>query len=39
MRLAFRVAPHEAEDIFKNVNKDDGTIAALLNTLTRKMPK
>ena len=39
MRLAFRVAPHEAEEIFKNVNKDDGTIAALLNTLTRKMPK
>ena len=37
MRLAFRVAPHEAEEIFKNVNKDDGTIAALLKTLTRKM--
>jgi len=37
MRLAFRVAPHEAEEIFKNVNKDDGTIAGLLKTLTRKM--
>lgn len=39
MRLAFRVAPHEAEEIFKNVNKDDGTIATLLNRLTRKMQK
>jgi RimJ/RimL family protein N-acetyltransferase len=39
MRLAFRVAPHEAEEIFKNVNKDDGTIATLLNILTSKMIK
>ena len=38
MRLAFRVAPHEAEEIFRSVNEDDGTIADLVNTLTKKMP-
>lgn len=37
MRLAFRVAPLEAEEIFKNVNKDDGVIADLLHMLTQKI--
>ena len=35
MRLAFRVAPKEAEEIFKHINTDDGTIATLLNKLTK----
>ncbi len=39
MRLAFRVAPNEAEEIFKNINKDDSAIASLLNTLTSKLIK
>jgi len=37
MRLAFRVAPKEAEEIFKKVNTDDGTIATLLKKLTKSI--
>ena len=34
VRLAFRVAPKEAEDIFRKVNSDDGEISRLLKRLT-----
>ena len=34
MRLAFRVAPHQAEEIFSRINNDDDAIATLLKKLT-----
>lgn len=37
MRLAFRVAPKEAEKIFKDINVDDGSIAKLLKQLTKTL--
>lgn len=37
MRLAFKVAPHEAEQIFEQINQDDNSIAALLQILTTKV--
>ena len=37
MRLAFRVAPREAEEIFNKVNEDDGTISELLKKLTKSI--
>ena len=36
MRLAFKTAPHEAEEIFSKINADDTTIANLLKQLTLK---
>ena len=37
MRLAFKMAPHEAEKIFQSINQDDNSIAELLKILTRKV--
>ena len=37
MRLAFKVAPHEAEQIFEQINQDDTSIAVLLQILTTKV--
>ena len=37
MRLAFKIAPHEAEKIFESINQDDNSIANLLKILTKKL--
>ena len=37
MRLAFKMAPHEAEKIFESINQDDQSIANLLKILTKKV--